>query len=256
MSVPSLTLGGVRVMRLSENEALRWLHRPFTGEDSAPRHCLKLAFANAHVVNLAASRADFSAALAAMAVLPDGIGVDIGARLVHGVPFPANLNGTDFIPKLILAAPRPLKVALLGARSGVAERAAKTLAGLDPRHTVIALGHGYFDTAEENRILARLEAEPVDLLLVAFGNPRQELWITQRIGPRHARMAAGVGALLDFLAGEVPRAPAWLIALRLEWIYRLAREPARLWRRYILGNPAFIARMVSQRWQAHPRAGH
>jgi exopolysaccharide biosynthesis WecB/TagA/CpsF family protein len=104
----------------------------------------------------------------------------------------------------------------------------------------------------ERSHLALLKGQPVDLLLVAFGNPRQEIWIAERITHEHAHLAIGVGALFDFLAGEVQRAPRWLRAARLEWAYRLMLEPARLWRRYVLGNPAFLLRVLRQK-RAMPR---
>jgi exopolysaccharide biosynthesis WecB/TagA/CpsF family protein len=242
---PRLTrlIGSVSIDALRQDEAMAQLHRAM----SENRH-VKLGFCNAHMVNLAAGDEALREALAGFLILPDGIGVDIGARILHGAPFPANLNGTDFIPRLIALAPQPLSIGLVGARPGVARKAAAALAKLDGRHEITALSDGFFDAAGEERLLANLEAKPVDLLLVAFGNPKQEMWIASRVGPQHAHVAAGVGALFDFLGGEVPRAPEAMRQLRLEWLYRLAQEPGRLWRRYVLGNPAFLMRVLRQKW--------
>ena len=77
-----------------------------------------------------------------------------------------------------------------------------------------------------------------------MGVPRQEQWIAQNLTPDHCIVAMGVGALFDFLSGAVPRAPHWMRRLRLEWIFRLSLEPARMWRRYVVGNPLFLARVV------------
>jgi exopolysaccharide biosynthesis WecB/TagA/CpsF family protein len=208
---------------------------------------LKVAFANAHVVNLAAEDPELRSALARSTVLPDGIGVDIGARMLFGQPFPSNLNGTDFTPAFIGSLSRPVSVGLVGARPGVAERAVARLAQLAPHHRYTVFSDGYFDAAGEAVLLHNLAAARPDILLVAFGNPRQEIWIANKIGARHCSVAMGVGALFDFLAGEAPRAPLWLRQLRLEWAWRLALEPARLWRRYILGNPAFMVRVALQK---------
>jgi exopolysaccharide biosynthesis WecB/TagA/CpsF family protein len=215
----------------------------------APGRHLKLAFANAHVVNLAAVDARFASALGQCLVVPDGIGVDLGARLVHGAPFRANLNGTDFIPGFLARASMPLRVGLIGARPGVAMRAAAALAELAPQHAYTVFGDGYFDAVAEAALLQQLIDKRPDLLLVAFGNPRQEIWMAERLGPGHASVAAGVGALFDFLAREVVRAPEWIRLLRLEWAFRLAQEPARLWRRYLLGNPVFMSRVLAQAWR-------
>lgn len=240
--VATRDIGGVGVAVLTRQAALEEL-----SEALARRRHVKLAFCNANLVNLGARDPALLGRLAGFLVLADGIGVDLGSRLLYGASFPANLNGTDFIPALLAAQTRPLHVALLGGRPGVAGRAAQRLARDYPAHRFEVLGHGYFDAAEEAELLARLAASPPDLLLVAFGNPRQESWISDRLGPRHGTVAAGVGALFDFLAGEVSRAPDAVRRLRLEWAYRLWLEPRRLWRRYVLGNPVFLLRMLRQR---------
>ena len=84
-------------------------------------------------------------------------------------------------------------------------------------------------------------------ILVALGVPRQEKWIVERLTPDHCTVPIAVGALFDLSTGEVPRAPLLLRRARSEWVYRLWREPRRLWRRYIVGNPVFLARVLRQR---------
>ena len=237
-----LQIGHVRIASLSQAEAVGRL-----GLHLAKADHLKLAFANSHVVNVAAVDHLYRAALEEFLVLPDGIGVDLGARIIHGVPFRDNLNGTDFIPALLSFMQSSLRVGLYGARPGVADNACATLARHAPHHCYQVFGHGFQDETEEAAMLERLEAERPDLLLVACGNPRQEMWIASKLDGRHCTVAAGVGALFDFLAGEVPRAPLWLRQLKLEWMFRLVNEPRRLWRRYILGNPRFMIRIVRQR---------
>jgi exopolysaccharide biosynthesis WecB/TagA/CpsF family protein len=237
--MPPRDIAGIAVAGLSRQAALDRIGRAF-----AERQHLHLAFCNAHLVNLAAADPALRAVLAGFLILPDGLGVDIAARLLHGAAFPANLNGTDFTPALLAAQDKPLSVMLLGARPGVAERAAARLSGDYPRHRFAVLSHGFFTPQDEPALLRRLEQERPDLLLVALGNPHQERWIASRLDARHCTVAAGVGALFDFLAGEVARAPAALRRWRLEWLYRLWLEPGRLWRRYVLGNPAFLWRVL------------
>ena len=208
----------------------------------------KVGFLNAHNANLACTDPQFAKALSDFLILSDGVGVDIAAKLLYGEPFPANLNGTDFIPAFLAAEPRPLTIAL--ARHQARQRRGsrrKTSAELAPHHRFVVIHDGYFNAAEEPLILERIEALRPDILLVAMGVPRQEFWIAKNITPRHCTLPMAVGALLDFLSGTVPRAPAWMRRLRLEWVFRLIIEPGRLWRRYILGNPAFLARVVRQK---------
>lgn len=239
-------IAGVPVAAVTHDEALALIEHAFDGGGH-----LHLAYCNANLVNIAARDAGLRERLADFLILPDGIGVDIGSRLLYGAAFPANLNGTDFTPAILAARKRPLHVMLLGGRPGVAERAAAKLRTDYPQHRFAVLGHGYFTPEEEPALLARLAHERPDLLLVAFGNPRQERWIADRIDARHCAVAAGIGALFDFLAGEVARAPEAFRALRIEWTYRLWLEPRRLWRRYVVGNPAFLMRVLRQKLTQH-----
>jgi exopolysaccharide biosynthesis WecB/TagA/CpsF family protein len=96
-------------------------------------------------------------------------------------------------------------------------------------------------------VAERVRAARPDVLLVALGNPLQECWIDANLAQLDARVAIGVGALFDYLAGRVVRAPRWVRALRGEWLFRLLVEPRRLWRRYVLGNPQFLWRVLRAR---------
>ena len=109
------------------------------------------------------------------------------------------------------------------------------------------------DAAGQAVILTALEHADADIVLVAMGVPAQELFLVNTLNSRHGRLFVGVGALFDFYAGNVSRAPALVRRLRMEWVWRLALEPARLWRRYILGNPAFLLGILRDRFAPrHP----
>ncbi len=177
---------GVAVSDLPRADALSFLHARF--DDPA---FTKVAFLNAHGANIATRDDAFRAVLSGFLVLPDGIGVDIAAQWLEGRRFAANLNGTDFVPALIESAPRALRIGLFGGAPGVAERAAEALARLSPRHRICVIAHGFAAEPDIATALARLSAEPVDLLLVALGNPKQEMFIARRVGPQHARVAIG-----------------------------------------------------------------
>jgi exopolysaccharide biosynthesis WecB/TagA/CpsF family protein len=210
------------------------------------RSFVRLAFCNAHTANLAYDQPVFRRQLEPFLVLPDGIGVDLASTLLYGQPFAENLNGTDFVPDLLQALSGPQKIRLIGARPGIADKAARVLRAIAPQHEIVALADGYQMAEIEPLLLAGLERDPADIVLVAMGNPLQEQWIATRLDERHASLAIGVGALFDFLAGEVPRAPLVWRKLRLEWVYRLLREPSRLFARYVLGNPKFLWRVLRQ----------
>ncbi|MBA8907870.1 exopolysaccharide biosynthesis WecB/TagA/CpsF family protein [Aminobacter ciceronei] len=233
---------GIRVASLRRDEAISLLT-----EKIRDRSFTKVSFLNAHNANIACSDKDFAAVLNGFLVLADGIGVDIAARWLYGAPFPDNLNGTDFVPDLLKASDKPLTVALLGAKRANAERAAARLGQIAPHHKIVVVHDGFFTSQEEPGIVAAIGSLRPDILLVAMGVPRQEMWIAQYMRPEHCTLPIAVGALLDFLSGSVPRAPAWVRRLRLEWLFRLLIEPGRLWRRYVVGNPLFLFRVLRQK---------
>lgn len=237
----SMAILGVPVASLGWGDAIALMARLLK-----EKRFTKVGFMNAHNANMVCADREFAAALDDFLILPDGVGVDIAARLVHGRPFPANLNGTDFIPAFLDASDKPLTIGLLGATRRNAEAAAKAFAAQTPRHRYVVIHDGYFSPREEPDILQSIMALRPDVLLVAMGVPRQELWIARNITASHCIMPVAVGALLDFMSGAVPRAPMLMRRLRLEWVFRLMVEPSRLWRRYIVGNPLFLARVVGE----------
>ena len=194
-------------------------------------HKRQVFFANTNfVVQCRPLRARLQAP--SVCVVNDGIGMDLASLLVHRRRFAENLNGTDFIPYLCTQSTRPVRFFLLGSRPGVAVQAA--------RHLVEKLGQqvvgtcdGYSEYAEAGEALvARINASGAQVVLVAFGNPGQEAWILDHCAGCDAPVMFGVGALLDFLSGNARRAPSWVRALHLEWLFRLCLEPGRLLKRY------------------------
>jgi len=236
------TILGISVASVGWDEAISLLKRML-----AERRFTKVSFLNAHNANVASIDAAFATALEDFFILPDGVGVDMAAKILYGSPFPANLNGTDFVPGFLKAASKPLTVGLLGATRRNADAAAGKLTAIAPQHNYIVIHDGYFSPQEEPGVIEIIRGLRPDVLLVAMGVPRQELWITRNLTDKHCTIPIAVGALLDFLSGAVPRAPGWIRRMRLEWLFRLIIEPGRLWRRYIVGNPLFLARVLRQK---------
>lgn len=203
----------------------------------------RVAFLNAHCGNIMARDADYADALAtADEVLPDGIGVELAARM-SGQTIAENLNGTDFTPALLKqAAAKGLSVFLLGARPGVADAAAKRLCLDIPGLRVVGTRDGYDRMADDTAAVRAINLAQPDILLVAAGVPMQDLWLARNAHRLHPRICLGVGALFDFLAGRVRRAPLWVRKARCEWVWRLASEPRRMARRYLVGNAEFMMR--------------
>ena len=127
------------------------------------------------------------------------------------------------------------------------------LSHVAPQHEIVGCSHGYMAAEDNDALIDRIRASGADILLVAMGNPQQEQWLDDNLAATGCRLGFGVGGLFDFLAGSVPRAPAWVQAARLEWSFRLLQEPRRLWRRYLRYNPRFVAGFVRQLAQERRR---
>lgn len=196
--------------------------------------------ANPELVMEARRNPEFAEALRrADLVLPDGIGIVWAARLL-GRSVPERVPGIELTEALLeTAADRGYKVFLLGAAPGVADEAAASARRRYPALRVVGTHHGYFSAEEEPSVVQRITDAAPDLLLVALGAPRQELFIARHRRRWNVPVAMGVGGTFDVWAGRARRAPAWIRAVGLEWLYRLLREPRRLKRAPAL--PRFAA---------------
>jgi exopolysaccharide biosynthesis WecB/TagA/CpsF family protein len=227
---------GIPVVRAAPEEAVAAV-----AELGDRREPALVAYVNAHTLNLAYVDEDYRALLASAAlVLNDGVGIQLAARM-RRMPFPANLNGSDFNPRILeLAAARRWPVFFLGGASGVAEEAVRRLTARIPDLLVAGTHQGYL--ADDGEAIAAISSSGARVLMVAMGNPLQERWLQRNLAATGARIGVGVGAFFDFTAGAQRRAPAWLNKIGLEWLFRLFHDPGRLWRRYIVGNPLFLWR--------------
>lgn len=197
--------------------------------------CLRLAVADA-AYREALVRADL--------VLPDGVGFDAVVRM-HGSRMRENCRGTDFAPKVLeRAAALGVQVFLLGGQDGVAAQAGERLRRWIPGLKVAGVRGGYFGPEAWSEVVAQVNASGAGLLLVGMGAPLQELWLDRVRGELRVGLAMGIGGFLDVASGRIPRAPGWLIGLRLEWLWRVAMEPQRLFRRYFVDGVGFLGRVV------------
>jgi N-acetylglucosaminyldiphosphoundecaprenol N-acetyl-beta-D-mannosaminyltransferase len=176
--------------------------------------------------------------------LADGMPI-LWAALALGQPLPEKISGSDFTPLLIArAAERGWKMYLLGGGPGVASLARDRMLERHPGLKVVGIEAPSIDVDDAPERLAPLvdrikDTEP-HVVLVALGAPKQEIWIDFARDRLKPAVLVGVGASLDFVAGSLPRAPRWMSSIGLEWLYRLGREPRRLWKRYLLRDPQFV----------------
>lgn len=218
----------------------------------AGRHA-QVSFVNPACANIAAGDAAYRRDLAASTlVLPDGIGMKIAGDWL-GTPIRQNVNGTDFFPRLCNAMnERRQRLYLVGARPQVVARVAEVVRERWPLIEVVGAQHGYFVPAQEASIAQDIKESGAHVALVAMGVPMQERFIARNGPAMGACVAIGVGGLFDFVAGRISRAPQWMRDAGLEWVWRLLQEPGRMWKRYLLGNFSFLARVALQRrgWRA------
>jgi N-acetylglucosaminyldiphosphoundecaprenol N-acetyl-beta-D-mannosaminyltransferase len=205
-------------------------------------HCMNLAYTHEWLKNLLNS---------ADVVFCDGGGVRLAARLL-GHALPERLTSADWIwPFSEFVRDRGYTVYLLGGKSGVADRAGRHLQKRFPGLRIAGTHHGYFDkepgSAENEAVIGQINAAKPNLLFVGFGMPLQEQWLMENLPRLDANACFSIGALFDYVSGDLRRSPQWLNDHGMEWLGRMLIEPRRLWRRYLIGNPLFMWRVLRQR---------
>lgn len=217
-----------------------------------------VSYVNAHALNIAFEQNWFKTFLnSSEVVFCDGFGIWLGGWMT-GQRIRHRYTPPDWISQLAAAGDGQLSLYFLGARPGVSERAGLALKKIVPNCKVVGTQHGYFDKSKSSPenldIIHQINNAKPHLLLVGFGMPTQERWIMENWDDLQVNIAIPVGALLDYLAGETPRAPHVMTDYGLEWLGRLIIEPRRLWMRYIIGNPLFIWRVIVHDVLGFPRS--
>jgi N-acetylglucosaminyldiphosphoundecaprenol N-acetyl-beta-D-mannosaminyltransferase len=185
-------------------------------------------------------------------VLADGQPLVWAARLL-GTPLKARVTGSDLFPLVCaLAARTGRRVFFLGGDPGVAEEARALLEAAMPGLRVVGTHCppvGFEQDPVETRLaVERVRAAAPQIVFVGLGSPKQERWIARHRYEYGPAVSIGVGISFSFVAGRVARAPRWMQRVGLEWLHRLSREPRRLWRRYLVRDPAFLG-IVARQWR-------
>ena len=202
---------------------------------------LVLGFVNAHAMNcIVRDERFFDALMSADILLRDGSGMVMLYRRM-GIAPGFNMNGTDFIPKVLVAS-RGRKVALWGTQSPYLELAADRCRNELGVH-VISREHGFHDDGFYQQLASAINPQ---IIVLGMGMPKQERVAASIRNAGFSGLIICGGAIIDFLGGKVTRAPSWMRKLGCEWLYRLLCEPLRLFKRYLIGNPLFLFR--AWRW--------
>ena len=180
----------------------------------------------------------------------DGMPLVWGARRL-GVPLKGRVTGADLVPALAArAAEKKFSLFLLGAAPGIAASAAKIMQERNPGLIIAGVLAPPMKSLFEMdpAVLETIRAAKPDVLLVAFGNPKQEKWINMHARDLRVPVMIGIGATLDFIAGIVKRAPPWMQKSGMEWLFRLLQEPRRMWKRYMIDMTGFAVFFSRQWW--------
>ena len=176
-------------------------------------------------------------------MLPDGAGVVLASKLLR-TPVKQKVAGVDFAAGLLGILERNgQSLYLLGGKTGIGELAAQKMLEAHPQLRIAGIADGYFQ--DEAPVIAKINASGADALFVCLGAPKQERFMVQHRQELHVHLMAGLGGSLDAFAGTVQRAPAWMIRLNLEWLYRLIREPKRF--RRMLRLPKYLWAVMLKR---------
>ncbi|AOS84171.1 N-acetylmannosaminyltransferase [Chlorobaculum limnaeum] len=237
---PLFNLLDLKIDNISMREAISMIRQSIEEQRQSA-----IFFVNPDCMNKSVTDRGYRKALAsADHILPDGIGLVIAGKML-GTPLCENINGTDMLPFLCeMAASQKRSIYLLGGKPGVAEKAGDAIA---QNHGVTIAGamHGYFDHETESAgVIEAINRSNASILLVAFGAPLQEQWIVRHRAALRPAILMGVGGLFDFFSGNIQRAPRWMREIGLEWVYRILQEPGRMWKRYVVGNPLFLYRVM------------
>lgn len=185
-------------------------------------------------------------------VVPDGVPLLWAARFL-GTPLGEKVSGSDlFVRFCERAAAKGHRLYLMGAMPGVAAKAAEVLTVRYPGLKIVGTHSPSFgfekNEAECDEIVRRIVEAAPDVLFIGLGSPKQEKWTDRYLARLGVPVTVGVGISFDYVAGTVRRAPRWMQGAGLEWAWRLAMEPRRLWKRYLVNDPVFFWLVLKQKW--------
>lgn len=178
----------------------------------------------------------------------DGSGVVLASRFL-GHPLPARVTGVDLFDHLMgLCRDEGYRPFLLGAKQEVLERCANNVLARYPGLELAGMRNGYFTEEEERLVAEQIRESKADMLFVAISSPKKEKFLGTWLEQMRVPFCMGVGGTFDVFAGKTPRAPEWVQQAHMEWAFRLAQEPRRMWKRYLVSNTKFAVRLMQARY--------
>jgi N-acetylglucosaminyldiphosphoundecaprenol N-acetyl-beta-D-mannosaminyltransferase len=246
---PAYRLLGVTISDVTKGEACDLIEESLLRSRTRGERARTFYFVNAHTLNLASEDGAYRELLnRGDYVLGDGTGVRWGARL-QGIRVKDNLVGTDLTPALFeRKAGQGYSYFLLGSDEATIASAAAYARKEFPGWIQAGFHHGYLkEAAAERSAIEAIRGARPDVLLVGMGNPIQERWLERWASELPVGACLGIGGLFDYWAGNVSRAPAAFRTAGYEWVWRLYQQPRAKAKRYLVGNPQFLYRLLRER---------
>ncbi|NJD22505.1 MAG: WecB/TagA/CpsF family glycosyltransferase [Melioribacter sp.] len=238
---------GVRFDNLTKKTALKIVRNFLTERHNQKSR--KVFFTNVHTIYLAGKNPVFAQTVnKADLVLPDGSGLKIAGR-IFSKPVKENLNGTDFTP-LILETALKLgsKIYLLGATQEVITKCVSRLEIEYPGLKIVGFHSGFFSSSDEAELISEIKNISPDILLIAMGSPKQEMFAEKIAGQLNNTVCCAIGGFFDFITEERKRAPLFIRKSGLEWLFRFFQDPKTKWDRIIIEIPVFLLSVFTARF--------
>lgn len=176
----------------------------------------------------------------------DGAGIVLGAKFL-GVDIPERVAGIDLMDKLIeYSAQNGYRPYFFGAQEEIVKSVVEIYQEKYPQLEIAGYRNGYYTEAEESELVENIKNSKADILFVAMGSPKKEIFLSKYSKVMEVPFTMGVGGSFDVVAGKVKRAPVWMQRLHSEWLYRLIQEPKRMWKRYFTTNSIFLGMILKE----------
>lgn len=233
---------------------LQLAHTSIFKEDlnGLPDEKLLINTINAHSYNIAQEDELFAEALTSSDVLlPDGISIVLAMRVLYGVKLKKIAGADLFFYEMSRLNLSGGKCFFLGSSNQTLALIKEKVQNTYPNVVMESYSPPYvpkFSEEQNQKMISLVNQFKPDVLFIGLTAPKQEKWSYAHFDELHAGHICGIGAVFDFFAGSVRRAPKWMIKLGLEWLFRLLKEPRRLWRRYVFGNFKFIGLVIGERF--------
>ncbi|WP_088810294.1 MULTISPECIES: WecB/TagA/CpsF family glycosyltransferase [Listeria] len=203
---------------------------------------------NASKINLMAENSELAKIINDSPLInADGQSIVWAANFL-GKHIPERVTGIDLFEKLVeKSAEKGYRVFYFGATEEVVQNVVRIHQEKFPALQIAGCRNGYFDDAESEQIALDIQKSQADIVFVAFSSPKKEFWIREHIDTMKAPFVMGVGGSFDVISGLTKRAPEWMQKTGLEWFYRFAQEPRRMFKRYFVGNLSFMKKVLKER---------